>query len=245
MRLEGKVAIVTGAASGIGAETTRLFAAEGAQVLAVDLPTGRVAQTHAGRDRIACHEADVTAPDAPTSIVDAAISAFGRLDILMNNAGVGGRRPLDTVEPEFWDRTMAVNVTAHLRLAQQAIPHLKQSPAGRIINIASIMAEAQELGLGAYCVSKAACASLTRNLALELGRSGVTANYIEPGVTRTGMTAFNQHPDLEATYRKMTPLNRIAEPSDIAKAALYLASDDASFVTGHGLRVDGGIRLRL
>jgi 3-oxoacyl-[acyl-carrier protein] reductase len=245
MRIDGRVAIITGAASGIGEATTRLFTSEGAQVLAVDLSTSNLRGVHAGNGRVHCFECDVTTSNAPAEIVQAALSRFGRLDILMNNAGIGGRQPIESMEIEFWDRTLATNLTAHFKLSQQAIPHLKTSRAGRIINIASIMDEANDIGLSAYCTSKAGVASLTRSLALELGRSGITANYIEPGVTRTGMSSFNNRPELEERFAKKTPLNRIGEPIDIARAALFLASDESSFITGHGLRVDGGIRLRL
>lgn len=245
MRLEGKVAVITGAASGIGYATACLFAEEGASIVAVDLSSSDLKKVHERTPRVHCVERDVTESDAPHYIVGVALSQFGQLDILMNNAGIGGRQPIETLEAEFWDRTLAINLTAHLRLSQQAIPHLKKSMAGRIINIASIMDEANDIGLAAYCTSKAGVASLTRNLALELGRAGVTANYIEPGVIRTGMSSFHNRPELEERFAKKAPLNRIGEPIDIARAALFLASSEASFITGHGLRVDGGIRLRL
>jgi NAD(P)-dependent dehydrogenase (short-subunit alcohol dehydrogenase family) len=247
MRLSGRTAIVTGAASGIGQATARLFAAEGAGVLAVDMPGKGLAATHADAQSIVSLELDITVSEAPARIVEAAIARFGALDIVMNNAGISGREFVEEMKRETWDRVLAVNLTAPFLICQHAIPHLKKSKAGRIINVASVMAEGTDLGLAAYCASKAGVAGLTRTLALELGKFGITANYLLPGAIRTGMTTplWDARPDVAEIWAKKSPLRRLGEPLDLARGALFLASDDGGFVTGHGLHVDGGLMLRV
>ena len=244
--LEGKVAIITGAASGIGRATAQLFAVHGAKVLAVDLPDHGLVDAHEDYDDVIGLEHDITGADAPERIVDTAIATWGRLDILFNNAGVSGRANTVDMPDSHWDKVMSVNVTAQFRLAKAAIPHLRESGAGRIINTASVMAQGTDYGLAAYCASKAGVAGLTRTIALEEGRYGITANYIEPGAIVTGMTtAMHQDETVSAIWAKKSPLKRLGQPIDIAKGALFLASDLGGFVTGHGLRVDGGLMLRV
>jgi len=247
MRLNGKAAIVTGAASGIGKATAQLFAQEGARVLAVDLPKKNLTDAHRGHKAISVLEISVADPDAPKTIVDAAVKLFGRLDIVMNNAGIASNALAEQVSREDWDRALAVNLTAPFLICQQAIPHLRESGAGRIINVASVMAEGTDYGLSAYCASKAGVAGLTRTLALELGKFNITANYLLPGAIRTGMTTplWTARPDVADIWAKKSALRRLGEPVDLAKAALFLASDDGAFVTGHGLTVDGGLMLRV
>ncbi|MGD0189667.1 MAG: SDR family NAD(P)-dependent oxidoreductase [Rhizomicrobium sp.] len=247
MRLEGRNAVITGAASGIGRAIAKLFADEGARVLAVDLAGRDLTRVHEGEKNIACLEKDISANEAPNFIVEAALEKFALLDIVVNNAGIGSNALAEDIALEAWDRVIAVNLTAQMRICQRAIPHLKQSPAGRIINVASVMAEGTDYGLSAYCASKAGVAGLTRTLALELGKFGITANYIEPGAIATGMTKplWDARPEVADIWAKKSALRRIGQPMDIARAALFLASDDAGFVTGHGLRVDGGLMLRV
>lgn len=247
MMLEGKSAIVTGAGSGIGRASAQLFAENGATVVAVDVPGKDLAETHKDFDAIHALEQDITETDAPKKIVQAALDVAGKLDIVFNNAGVGGggMNAYDLTD-EHWDRTMAVNVTAQFRLIREAIPHLRESGSGRIINTASVMAEGTDYGLAAYCASKAGVAGLTRNVALEEGRYGITANYIEPGAIYTGMTERNFVKDeIADVWARKSALKRLGQPIDIAKGALFLASDLAGFVSGHGLRVDGGLMLRV
>ncbi len=247
MLLEGKSAIVTGAGSGIGAASAQLFADHGATVLAVDVPGKDLANTHKGHDAITALEQDITETDAPKKIVQAALDTAGKLDIVFNNAGVGGGGLNAYDMPDdLWDRTMAVNVTAQFRLIREAIPHLREAGSGRIINTASVMAEGTDYGLAAYCASKAGVAGLTRNIALEEGRYGITANYIEPGAIYTGMTEKNfVNDDIADIWARKSALKRLGKPIDIAKGALFLASDLGAFVSGHGLRVDGGLMLRV
>ena len=247
MRLKDKVAIVTGSASGIGRATAQLFAKEGTRVLAVDLPGKSLADTHKAHPAIAALEIDITADGAPKRIVDEAVARFGKLDIVMNNAGIGANALAEAMTREAWDRVLAVNLTAPFLICQQAIPYLRASGAGRIINVASVMAEGTDYGLSAYCASKAGVAGFTRTLALELGKFAVTANYLLPGAIRTGMTSplWDARPEVADVWSKKSALRRLGQPEDLAKAALFLASDDGAFVTGHGLTVDGGLMLRV
>jgi len=249
-RLSNRVAIVTGAASGIGRASAQLFARHGANVLAVDVPgsdvKGTAATDAACAGRIVTLEQSVAEDEAPKAIVDACLSQFGQLDILMNNAGVSGSILVQDHSDADWDRINAVNVRAPFRLCREVIPHLVRSAAGRIINVASVMAEGTDYGLAAYCASKSGVAGLTRTLALELGKHGITANYIEPGAIYTGMTKTNfDKQDIAQIWAKKSALRRLGQPIDIARGALFLASDDGAFVTGHGLRVDGGLMLRV
>jgi NAD(P)-dependent dehydrogenase (short-subunit alcohol dehydrogenase family) len=245
MRLEGKRAIVTGAASGIGRATADVFAAEGAHVLAVDLPTSAILDVHAGKSRIVRVAQDVADETAGERMVALAVERFGGLDIVVNNAGTGTNQLAEVASLEEWDRVFSVNIRGVFLLCRAAIPQLRTSGAGRIINVASVMATRTDYGLSAYCASKAGVAGLTRTLALELGKFGITANWIEPGAIETGMTrqSFEQE-HIRQVWEKKSPLRRLGQPVDVARAILFLASDDSGFVTGHGLVVDGGLTLR-
>ena len=241
-RLEGRIAIVTGAASGIGEAAAALFVQEGARVLAVDRTPSHAAP-HDGCRHLT---ADVSAPEAPLAIMAAVREAFGGLDILFNNAGVSHSTPLEEVSDAAFDEVLGVNLKAVFRLSRAAAPLLRASSAGRIINTASVMAEGADYGLTAYCASKAGVVGLTRVMALELGRHGVTVNAVLPGAIATGMTRRSfEDPKIAAVWARKSPLKRLGAPLDIARAALFLASDDAAFVTGQALAVDGGMRLRI
>lgn len=245
MRLEGKAAIVTGAASGIGAATARLFAEEGAKVLAVDLPGTALESEHAGHSAIATLAADIAAEGSADRIVAEAVTQFGGLDVLMNNAGIGTNALVEVMPIEEWDRVFSVNLRAMFLLCQRAIPSLRQRGRGRIINIASVMAERTDYGLAAYSASKHGIAGLTKTLAVELGRFGITANYILPGAVYTGMTRQNFDQDhIRQAWERKSAVRRIGQPIDIARGALFLASDESDFITGHGLVIDGGLTLR-
>ncbi|HXU99621.1 MAG TPA: SDR family NAD(P)-dependent oxidoreductase [Caulobacteraceae bacterium] len=241
-RLNDKAAIVTGAASGIGRASAELFAREGARVLAVDRPGADLTFEASGIESL---EADVAASEAPERIVSRALAAFGRLDILYNNAGIGASVLAAEMTDEAWDHVQSVDLRAVFRLTRQAIPSLIASAAGRIISTASVMAEHTDYGLSAYCAAKAGVVGLTRTLALELGKHGVTANAILPGAIRTGMTARNfADPTIAGIWAKKSVLRRLGEPIDVARVALFLASDEAGFVTGQAIAADGGLTLR-
>ena len=174
------------------------------------------------------------------------LEAFGGLDVLFNNAGVGSSVLTAEMSDDEWDRVQAVNLRAVFRLCREAIPALLLSSGGRIINTASVMANQTDYGLAGYCASKAGVVGLTRTLALELGKHAVTANAILPGAIRTGMTQRNfADPHIADIWAKKSVLRRLGEPIDVARVALFLASDDAAFVTGQAIAADGGLTLRL
>jgi NAD(P)-dependent dehydrogenase (short-subunit alcohol dehydrogenase family) len=242
-RLEGLRAIVTGAASGIGRATSELFAAEGARVLAVDRPGTDLAFTHPAIKGLGC---DLATDAAPRTIIDRAVAAFGGLDILYNNAGVSGSTPVGETSDAEFDRQIGVNLRGAFRLSREAVPHLVKSGRGRLIFTASIMAKHTDNGLVAYSASKAGVVGMMRTFALELGRHGVTANAILPGAIATGMTAGSfAREDVAAVWARKAALKRLGQPIDIARAALFLASEDGGFVTGQALGVDGGLMLRV
>ena len=241
-RLAGRVAVVTGAADGMGRAIATAFIREGARVLVADLDAARLAAAHPDSPalvRVAC---DVTAPNAPERLIGGAVAAFGGLDILVNNAGIVDYQPVEAMSDANWDRTLGVNLTAAFRLCRAAIPYLKASAAGRIVNLASINAVRSAPGLAAYAAAKHGVAGLTKTLAVELGPHGVTANHILPGAILTGMTRplMEADPALKALFEGLGVLGRMGQPEDIAAAAVFLASDEAAFITGHGLAVDGG-----
>lgn len=238
MRLKDRAAIVTGAASGIGQAAAALFRAEGAQVLAVDRP-GTELQGEG------LHQ-DLREARAAERVVEAALQRFGRLDVLVNNAGVARNAPAAEMSDEDWSFQLDVNLNAVFRLCRAAVPHLKQSPCPRIVNVASVAAHHTDYGLAAYCASKAGVTGLTRTLAWELGKFGITANWIEPGAIVTGLTRESlEQPEIGAVWAKKSALRRLGQPIDIARVALFLASEDSAFVTGVGLRADGGLMLRM
>jgi NAD(P)-dependent dehydrogenase (short-subunit alcohol dehydrogenase family) len=239
-RLSGKTAIVTGAASGIGRASAELFAAERARVLAVDRPGAHLAFASG---EIMPLEADVAADDAPVRIIDG-VRGSG-LDILFNNAGIGANALAAQTSDEVWDQVQAVDLRAVFRLTREAIPLLVASAAGRIISTASVMAENTDYGLAAYCAAKAGVLGLTRTLALELGKHGITANAILPGAILTGMTARGfADPSIAEVWAKKSVLRRLGQPIDIARVALFMASDESGFITGQAIAVDGGLTLR-
>ena len=247
--LSGKIAIVTGAASGIGRASAALFAERGARVLAVDRPDSAILEAHVGQALITPFAISVADEHAPEKIVDAALRAFGAIDILFNNAGVSHRALVAETADADWDRLFAVNVRAPFRISRAAIPHLiaraQEKDRARIINTASVMAFDTDIGLAAYTSSKHAVAGLTKTLALELGKFKITANYILPGAIETGMTrASFSDPLVRGVWEKKAALRRLGQPIDMARAALLLASDEADFITGHGLVADGGLTLR-
>jgi 3-oxoacyl-[acyl-carrier protein] reductase len=245
-RLEGRRAIVTGAASGIGWATAMLFMSEGAKVLAVDLPGPKLTDALTGTGA-AILGVSVTDDDAPQKITEAAIAHLGGIDILFNNAGVVHNCLLERMSDAEWDGVLDVNLRSIFRITRACVPNLKQSGVGRIINTASVMAEATGMGMAAYSASKAAVLGLTMNMAVELGKFGVTSNAILPGAIWTGMTEgmWQERPDVADAWAKKTTLRRLGQPEDIARVALFLASDDGGYMTGQGLTVDGGLTAKL
>lgn len=241
-RLFGLKAIVTGGAGGIGEAIARTFAKHGAEVLAVDLPTTTI-ETHYNKvSNVTGVALDITSEDAPRDLMVAAKTQMGTLDILVNNAGVRYAATVENTTMADWQRVMDVNVNAMFRLCQAAIPLLKKSPAGRIINIGSVLSSFGQAGLSAHAASKHAVAGFTKSLASEVGGFGITANYIEPGAIMTAMMRQVFKADVAARdfWIRKSAAGRLGEPIDVAKVALFLATDDAAFVSGQGIVVDGG-----
>jgi NAD(P)-dependent dehydrogenase (short-subunit alcohol dehydrogenase family) len=237
-RFAGKAVIVTGAARGIGEGIATRFASEGARVLLVDV--GDEVTATAARLGQPALVKDVTARDAGQAIADAALAAFGRIDILVNNAGIGGSKRLADSDDALIDRFLDTNLAAVLRVTRSILPHLPR-PGGRIINISSIFGITGYPGTTAYAVAKAGIAQFTRQLAGELAPEGILVNAVAPGLIATPMTTGHR---TNALYQRLivegTPLERMGQPADIAGPVAFLASDDAAFVTGAVLPVDGG-----
>lgn len=247
--LRGKVAIITGAATGIGRASALLFAQAGARVALADTREPELART-AAEVRAAGGEAtaiaaDLARPDDCAAVVTSAVRAFGRLDVLLNNAGVGTMVVGGTVETiglEHWDLAQDVNVRAIYLVSRAAVPHMR-SAGGSIVNISSVSAFRGSVGRPshAYAASKGAVLALTHAMAASYGRDGIRVNAICPGTIRTRLTAdIVDRVERASKEGHGIPLGRVGEPEDIARCALFLASDDASFISGAHIVADGG-----
>ena len=240
-KLSGKRAIVTGAGNGIGHAIARVFAEEGARILAVDVSADDLDTAFGGDERFATLVQDVAADDAPSSIVGAAVDRFGGIDILVNNAGIVVAGPFETLTDEQFDSIMGVNVRAVFRISREAVPHLKASGSGRIINLGSIMSDLAGPALAIYGTSKHAVAGLSKGMAVDLGSYGITVNYLQPGSIVTKMSEpFMDDPEFKAYWEAKAPIGRLGQADEVAAAAVFLAAEEAQFVSGVGLNVDGG-----
>ncbi|HYL08597.1 MAG TPA: glucose 1-dehydrogenase [Candidatus Udaeobacter sp.] len=245
-RLEGKVAVITGAAGGIGREAALLFSAEGARVCVADV--GREAGEKTASE---CREAfffaaDVTDPKSVEAMYAETEKRYGRVDVLYNNAGI---MPADDdsiliTEPDAWDRVLAVNAKGVFLCCKYGIPHLLKAGGGSVINVASFVAilgaATSQIG---YTASKGAVLSMSRELAVQFARQGVRVNALCPGPVETPllMRIFNENPGAFERRRVHLPMGRLAQAREIANAALFLASDESSYVNGATFLVDGGI----
>jgi 2-hydroxycyclohexanecarboxyl-CoA dehydrogenase len=251
-RLEGKVAIVTGGAGGIGAATAQLFCEEGARTVLVDRDAGAMAQAGADiraavpKAEILELAADVAEEAAAAAIVAATRRAFGRIDVVVNNAAIRAYEPLAEARRETWETILAVNLLSYAYLAREALPDLRAAARGSIVNVSSTHAFNPRAGMGQYDVTKAGIGSLTRTLAFEEAAHGVRVNAVCPGAT---FTPFHKK-RAEALGRTQAEIDREAEttclmrrwatPREIAYPILWLASDEASYITGAALIADGG-----
>jgi NAD(P)-dependent dehydrogenase (short-subunit alcohol dehydrogenase family) len=245
--LTGRAAIITGAATGIGRASALLVARAGARVALVDVREAELARTEsdvrAAGGEVAAIAADLGNPDDCAAVVGRAVRAFGRLDVVLNNAGVGTMIVGGTVESitlEHWDLAQDVNVRAIYLVSRAAVPHMRGA-GGAIVNIASVSAfrGSVERPSHAYAASKGAVLSLTRAMAASYGRDRIRVNAICPGTIRTRLTA-DIIERVERDVARLIPLGRVGEPEDIARCALFLASPDSAWISGTEIVVDGG-----
>ncbi|MGE3302198.1 MAG: SDR family NAD(P)-dependent oxidoreductase [Hyphomonadaceae bacterium] len=247
--LAGKSAVVTGAASGMGRATARLLAAVGAQVAVTDRraeDAERAAAEIRGEGGAAQGWAmDVGDAAAVARVVGEAAARFGGLDIVVNNAGIAGFKSVQ--DPEYdamWDDMLRINLTAHQRIVRAALPHLLRSASPRVVNIASTEALGATINDTAYAAAKGGVASLTRALAVEFGKAGITVNCICPGPIDTPMTSFAPEEDKALYARRRTALRRYGRPEEVAHMTVSLCMPAAGFVTGAVIPVDGGLMAR-
>jgi 3-oxoacyl-[acyl-carrier protein] reductase len=251
--IAGRTAIVTGAASGMGRATAHLFADEGARVVVADLEFDRldtvvdeIRSVH-GPDRVLGVRCDVADPKQLRALIDSTISAFGGVDIVVNNAGVALSTSLFEVDDLFeshWATTLDVNLAAHARLVRLALPSLMESDSARVVNIASTEAIVTTAGMAAYAAAKAGVIGLTKSMAVELGKHGVTANCICPGPIMTAMTESIPEEAKQTYARRRVPLRRYGLPEEVAHMTLNLCLPSSSYVNGAIIPVDGGMTIR-
>jgi len=247
--LQGRRALVTGAAGGMGRATARVLAAEGARVALVDLNAAAVEsaaqEIRDGGGSAQAWALDVADAAAVLRVVDQIATALGGLDILVNNAGISVHRPID--EPDYaqaWERALAVMLTGPQQMVRAALPQLRGSDAARIVNIASTEALGATAGHSAYAAAKAGVTGLTRSLAVELGREGITVNCICPGPINTPMTAAISDEHKAIFAKRRTALARYGEPEEVAQITASLCLPAASYITGAVIPVDGGLMAR-
>ena len=242
-RFKTKVVIVTGAASGIGEATARRFSVEGASVVLVDRHLERLDEVtkSLAADRTMGHVGDVSDSSAVDAMVAATVERFGRLDVLVNNAGVHEGGDPAAITNDSWRKVIATDVDGVFYGCRAALPHLEKTK-GCIVNTASVSGTGGDWGMSPYNAAKGAVVNLTRALALDVGKKGIRVNAVCPSLTRTGMTENMMGDEyLLAKFAERIPLGRVCEPEEIAAVIAFLASDDASFMTGANVPVDGGV----
>jgi NAD(P)-dependent dehydrogenase (short-subunit alcohol dehydrogenase family) len=252
VRLSDKVCLITGAGSGIGRATAVLFASEGARVAVADIDRAAADETVAliaaagGPSR--AYRVDVTDPDSTEALATDVVDDFGRIDVLFNNAGIAGVGLLHETSVELWDRVMAVNVRGVFLVARAVLPHMMAAHAGSIVNMSSTIAEIGLANRASYAASKGAVLSLTRQMQADYAAHGIRVNALLPGTIHTPFVdryLAESYDDPVAgmeVLKKRQLMGELGRPEDVAAAALYLASDESSFVLGSGLYVDGGVR---
>jgi 3-oxoacyl-[acyl-carrier protein] reductase len=247
--VQGLTVLVTGAASGMGRATAEVFAAEGAHVALTDVQVETVREAaddlvHRGYSAEAW-ALDVSDAAQIKAVIDAVAARFGGLDAVVNNAGISAFAPIDADNYEaVWDRAFAILITAHQRIIRAALPHLRKSASPRIVNIASTEALGATARDSPYAAAKAAVTGLTRALAVELGKEGITVNCICPGPILTGMTESLAEADRQTFAQRRTALRRYGRPEEVAHMTLSLCLPAASYITGATIPVDGGLMAR-
>ncbi len=239
--MTGKTAIVTGAARGIGLATTKLFLEEGRRVAMIDRDADALQEAAADLSNVLPVICDVSSPDQVDDMAKQVETTFGRVDALINNAGVADFGPIEQTDFERWRTVMATNLDGVFLCSQRLLPSLKETR-GAIVNIASISGLRASTLRIAYGTSKAAVIHLTQQQAAELGEFGVRANCVAPGPVNTKLALAVHTPEIRAAYHDAIPLNRYGSEREIAEAIVFLASDKASYITGQLLSVDGGFQ---
>jgi NAD(P)-dependent dehydrogenase (short-subunit alcohol dehydrogenase family) len=251
MKLEGKVAIVTGGGSGIGRATSLAFAREGARVTVADVVVNGGEETaemiRDARGEAVFVRVDVSDADQVKAMVDKTIDIFGRLDCAANNAGISPSPiTVSRCTEEAWEKVIAINLKGVFLCMKYELPRMLKSGGGSIVNTASVMGLVADGGHPAYAASKHGVVGLTKTAAIQYAKTGIRVNAVCPGVIRTPMSekSFADHPELKAQAIGMAPMDRFAEAEEVARAIVWLCTDEASFVTGHSLPVDGGYLAR-
>ena len=245
MRLEGKVALISGGARGMGAAEARLFASEGAKVVIGDLLENEGRQTEAQINEAGGEclfiRLDVTSESNWQDVVATTVARFGKLDILVNNAGIFRTERVEDTSEQSWDQVMDVNAKGVFLGTKAAIPEMRKVGGGSIVNISSIAGLVGSPYSSAYNASKGAVRLLTKSTAIQYAREGIRANSVHPGVIETEMTREVVNDEAFRQFRLVTnPIPRLGQPEDVAYGVLFLASDEASFMTGSELVIDGG-----
>jgi meso-butanediol dehydrogenase/(S,S)-butanediol dehydrogenase/diacetyl reductase len=246
-RLNGKAAVITAGGSGIGAATARRFASEGAMVVVADISgtragevAGEIAKTGG---KVKWIKMDASDPEGVQAAIRLATDSWGRLDVMFNNAGLGIAESLETMSLETWNRIVAVTLTSAFLGIKYSLPIMRKQGGGSIVNTASISGMAGDYGMSAYNATKAGVINLARAAALENAKYGIRVNCVCPGAINTRVAQLLGGSDVEGFRRRLgqNPIGRIGEPEEIANAVLFLASDEASFITGTTLVADGGL----
>ena len=245
MRLNEKVAIITGAASGIGKATAKLFAEHGAKIVVADIDTegGELTVTEIKNKEYqgSFIQTDVSIHEKTQKMVDHTINQYGKLDILVNSAGIAMRLPVEELPEDDWHHCLGVNLTGVFLCSKAAIPAMRKNGGGSIINLSSIYGLVGAEVRAAYVASKGAVTNLTRGMALDYAEDNIRVNCICPGFVETPLVAgVVKNPDEYQKLANKHPLRRLGQPTEIAYGALYLASDESAFVTGIALPIDGG-----
>jgi meso-butanediol dehydrogenase/(S,S)-butanediol dehydrogenase/diacetyl reductase len=242
-RFEGRVAIVTGGATGIGEAVSRQLVEEGARVViaARRMEPGTALATALGRDRALFHQCDVGVQGEVEALVAATVAAFGGVDILINNAGVACFGPTPELDPAVWHQTIATNLNSVFYACKAAIPHMKKRGGGSIVNNASVSGLFADYGMTAYNASKGAVVNYTKSLAIDHAQDNIRANVVCPGLVDTPMSEVVDQLKLREAWVGTIPLGRAGKPEEIARIIAFVASNEASFMTGSVIVADGGL----